>query len=211
MAKNNQVCTENKEEAVAKQEYEARIKQYGDFVTEHAIEIAQKTDELLYERRPELRELVQDLIIGSIDDEMIHYEKYWDDWCTWDCSGEIRPNGHIDLNLTIEDFLENELTGARMATFTSGCGWNYLTYGDDIEDDIRDWSYNVMRDAIQESIEKEFDVSMPDKELDNVFYTIDDAIEEISEESEVNEFFWWNHAVDVVGIGNVKLKDILFE
>jgi hypothetical protein len=52
--------------------------------------------------------------------------------CPWDSSGELEKIGdhlRIEEYEYVTDFLE-ELTGERIPTFESGCGWHFETYQD---------------------------------------------------------------------------------
>jgi hypothetical protein len=61
----------------------------------------------------------------------------------WDHSGEVRRNNADPLILrtlydTLVEWLDNEYTGQWTPTYTSGCGMNWETYGDVVEEYVRE-------------------------------------------------------------------------
>lgn len=132
-----------------------------------------------------------------IDKAMINVS----DGCPYDCSGAlkvIREAHMLSDYKTLEDFLEMK-TGTTTATYISGCGLNYNSYADELEQNIRDSIYNIARDYfISESKESylidddkwyDFLDKYDNEYYDNFCFPIEYAVYEILEELKPQPFF----------------------
>lgn len=83
--------------------------------------------------------------------------------CPWDSSGEIEKIYH-SLNPgdyeCVSDFLE-ELTGERIPTFESGCGWHFQTYSDLLDSAIEDFALKRRESFISGLTEAEVNLIKP--------------------------------------------------
>ena len=135
-----------------------------------------------------------------------HY--VWDlDDNPYDYSGEIIKDGLIDLNQTIKEFLENEYSGNKEPTFTSGMGWHYNTYEDELHYYTIELAGDIMLSAIRRCIETKFSVSISDDDLEQIKESCGE-FDEIYDNCPATDFFWACLAVEFVGIENVKLSTI---
>ena len=137
----------------------------------------------------------------------VHYEWRYDG-NPYDFSGEIFKNGYISLDQTVDAFLENEYTGDMEATYNSGCGWYYRTYGDELQYSTLEIASIIMCSAIKECIEKEFNISLSEEDFENIKENCNE-FDPIYDECLASDFFWWEAAVEFVTIGSLKLTDIL--
>ena len=136
----------------------------------------------------------------------IHYVWEIDD-NPFDHSGIIVESGIINPNQTVKEFLENEYTGNREATFTSGRGWNYNTYGDELSYDTLEIGCGIMLSVIRRCIETEFSITLSDDDFEQIKESCRD-FDDIYDNCIAFDFFGADAAVEFVGIENVKLIDI---
>ncbi|MBP3915619.1 hypothetical protein [Clostridium sp.] len=76
---------------------------------------------------------------------------------TYDYSGEIKSTGEdfsISGYFEVGEFLE-EYTGAKMPSYTSNYGWNYLRYGDDLQYLLIDEIHNIITASYYELIKSD--------------------------------------------------------
>jgi len=85
------------------------------------------------------------------DEEVKKYEITFDYDLTYDHSGELNEIGRfsIDDYKFLNDFLE-EYTRNWTASFQSGCGKHWDTYEDEFYRMIQDFTYNIMKEVVQE-------------------------------------------------------------
>ncbi len=115
-----------------------------EYVNSHVEEIAEYVNECF----DQSKEFIKARLIRRIRDELtptpVHYEiKYVYD--PYDHSGILVEDGYISLEQTVGEFLENEYSGNKKATYESGRGWNYLTYGDVVDENYI--GYKTLKDA----------------------------------------------------------------
>ena len=135
-----------------------------------------------------------------------HYVWEYDD-NPYDCSGEIIEDGVVNLNQTVKEFLENEYSGNQEPTFTSGMGWHYNNYEDELHYYTIELAADIMNSAIRRCIETKFSVSLSDDDLEQIKESCDE-FDEIYENCTAFDFFCSCFAVEFVGIENMKLTDI---
>ena len=113
----------------------------------------------------------------------VHYE-----WrasnCQFDFSGSLHPKGRISPRITLGEFLAEEYTGDRKASYISGCGWNYPTYGDDLSYFTLAVGEQIMEQVLCRyvnfcTLSREEQYELRD-EIHDIFY--DNTL--------INEFFW---------------------
>ncbi len=182
---------------------------YVGYVNSHVDEIAEYVNECFEQSK----EFIKAKLIRQIRDELspipVHYElKYVYD--PYDHSGILVEDGYVSLEQTVEDFLENEYSGNREVTYESGRGWNYPTYGEDIDRTqyTDEMAWNIMLSAIHRYIENHFGESLSDDELTNIRNSCDN-FDEIYENCKAYDFLNCMGAVEFVGIENMLLKDIV--
>jgi len=101
-----------------------------------------------------INDLLHEMIIDIID-ENIPY-KWIDDECPWDCSGEvelcskkdlkeIKKNAIDEISFCCESFFDHFLHSIYVnrweATYVSGMGKRWITYGSILHDDFEEWLY----------------------------------------------------------------------
>ena len=110
-----------------------------------------------------------------------HYEWVPGD-CTWDYSGEIEENGIIPLNITLEDFLENEYTGNSTATFISRYGLAYEQYGEYFANEMVGYFMNEISSYMRDYINGMCGTNLTEKEfneIDNINYDFTSIYEDV--------------------------------
>jgi hypothetical protein len=176
-------------------------------VNSHVDEIAEYVNECF----DQSKEFIKARLIRRIRDELaptpVHYEiKYVYD--PYDHSGILVEDGYISLEQTVGEFLENEYSGNKKATYESGRGWNYLTYGDEISYDTLDMASDIMFSAIRRHIENHFGENLSDDELEDIRESCSD-FDDIYVDCKAYDFFCSMGAAEFVGIEDMQLKDIV--
>lgn len=100
-----------------------------EIIKDHTEEIAKKINEQFELEKESIKEQLLDEIKGYITPVPSHYEWTRGD-CPYDDSGELYVDGLVSLDQTIAEFLENEYTGEKEATYESHRGFYYECYGD---------------------------------------------------------------------------------
>lgn len=94
---------------------------------------------------------ISNKIFTILRDTILTYKDHYT-WecgdCEYDYSGEINRDGNIDTSISILNFLENEYTGEKFATYVSNYGWHYETCGDVFTQDTSHYMYELMLDLI---------------------------------------------------------------
>lgn len=179
---------------------------YIEYVDSNAEKIANYVNSCFEESKDSIRTKLIREIREYITPPPVHY--VWEyDGNPYDCSGIIVENGIIDLNQTVKEFLENEYSGNQEPTFTSGRGWNYNTYRDELSYDTLEVGCGIMLSAIRRCIETEFSITLSDDEFEQIKVSCGD-FDEIYDNCIAFNFFGAEAAVEFVGIENVKLIDI---
>lgn len=178
-----------------------------EYVNSHVDEIAEYVNECF----DQSKEFIKARLIRRIRDELsptpVHYEiKYVYD--PYDYSGILVEDGYISLDQTVGEFLENEYSGNKEATYESGRGWNYLTYGDEISYDTLDMASDIMFSAIRRHIENHFGENLSDDELEDIRESCSD-FDDIYVDCKAYDFFCSMGAAEFVGIEDMQLKDIV--
>lgn len=150
------------------------IKKYICFVQEHNKEVVKKVTEKFNENRDDITREIFRLIAKKAENAK-HY--IWEpDNCSYDHSGLIKEDGTVDKGITIREFLENEYTGNKIATYESGCGFSYNTFDDEISYDTLDIAYRIMKESVTEQLRSFFKEDIDEKNVDIAFETIYDDV-----------------------------------
>ena len=180
---------------------------YIEYVNSHIDELAKDINDRFEDAKDFIKEKLIEDIRKFLTPIPVHYEwRYYGN--PYDFSGEIFKNGYISLDQTVDAFLENEYTGDMEATYNSGCGWYYRTYGDELQYSTLEIASIIMCSAIKECIEKEFNISLSEEDFENIKENCNE-FDPIYDECLASDFFWWEAAVEFVTIGSLKLTDIL--
>ena len=127
------------------------------------------------------------------------------DGCPYDYSGIIRVDGVVDLNQTLYEFLENELTGAKKATYISNYGFHYTTYGDILSYFTLEIAEYILQKTTKQYLEEKLDVCLSEQEFQDV---MDDCHDIIYDECIASDFFLWEGAIEFLNIGERSLISI---
>lgn len=186
---------------------DTNIQQYVNYVNSHVEEIAKYVDARFEKDRAQIKNKIIEEIKGYITPLPVHFERKRDN-NPFDRSGVLVEDGDIDLNQTVEEFLQYEYTGAKRATYMSGMGWSYDTYEDELEYLTLEMSYETMVSVIREHVESRFCVKLSDCEFEDIkcaCYDFDD----IYMDCIANEFCCPLEAIKLVGIGDIKLSSFV--
>lgn len=180
---------------------------YIDFINSHIDEIADYVNEKFDLLKDDFRDKIINKIKGYLDPLPAHYNLE-DDGCPYDKSGIINEKGSISLNQTVSNFLEEEYTGSYEATYISGMGTSYNTYGDELHGDIMDIADKIMLLSIQKFVESYFGIEFTDAEFEEIKQSCGD-FQDIYDSCIAADFFFWQSAIEFVDIGDIKLSDII--
>lgn len=101
-------------------------------------ELCKKIDEYILKHKQEIICFVS-LQLRENRTKFINY-KWEHDGCPYDTSGRIYEDGYIDIaNMSMEKFSEECYTGKSTATYLSGMGLYWNTYGDE----LCEWFYDI--------------------------------------------------------------------
>lgn len=180
---------------------------YVDFINSHIDEIANYVNEKFDLLKDDFRDKIINKIKGYLDPLPAHYDLE-DDGCPYDKSGVINEKGSISLNQTVSNFLEEEYTGSYEATYISGMGTSYNTYGDELHGDIIDIADEIMLLAIQKFVESYFGTEFTGAKFEEIKQSCGD-FQDIYDSCIAADFFFWQSAIEFVDIGDMKLFDIV--
>lgn len=171
MSKKNNIYRKTAEEI----EYDKRIEKYVKYIEENLSEVTDKVSDFFDERTNDISSIILRWIKASAANA-IHYEWEPDD-CSYDSSGVIKEDGIIDKNISIMEFLENEYTGAKEATYTSGRGFHYTSYDDMFSYRTLELGEKMMRDAVKDFLNEKFcSDNVDEKDAENVILECHDII-----------------------------------
>ena len=179
---------------------------YIDYINSHVNEIAEYVNNCFDSSKDSIRTKIIRKIQEQLTPLPTHYVKK-QDGNPYDYSGIIVSDGNISLNLTVADFLKNEYSGNKEATYISKMGWNYNTYADELSYDTLEIAAEIMFPAIQKHVESHFKVKFTDEEFEKIKESCGD-FDEIYDNCIASDFFFSSFAIEYVDIGNIKLADI---
>ena len=125
-----------------------------------------------------IKKMFIDFLNRRIGVETTHY--VWKrGYCSYDCSGELRRDGYIDLNKTIYEILNDEYTGNSIATYNSGCGLDWETYMESFGQDLFDFAKGILEDTVRTTIKEKLNYDFQDDDewiefSENGVYQFDD-------------------------------------
>ncbi|MCR5746428.1 MAG: hypothetical protein K6G03_01860 [Lachnospiraceae bacterium] len=184
-----------------------KITEYIDYVNSNADSIARYVDECFERSRDFLRIKLIRMIKSYIEIIPIHYEWEYDD-DPYDHSGILIENGFVSMDQSVSEFLDNEYTGQKSATYENGMGWSYDTYGDELSYYTLELGYDIMLSAISRSIEEKFSVTITTDELEDIRDNCNN-FDDIYDSCLASDFFCYEPAVGFTGIGGMKLRNII--
>ncbi len=184
---------------------EIEVKKYIDYIEANYMEMAKNVN-----KQFELsKEFIRASIIREIREYLtpipVHYEWKLDD-CPYDYSGIIIQDGYVSLNQTVTSFLENEYTGDKEATYESGRGFNYLTYGDELGYFTMSIAGEILYSSVKNQLEQKFNTDISDELFEEVMDYSHDAVYDYCLAS---DFFSSDGAIEFVCIGDMTLRHIV--
>lgn len=122
--------------------------------------------------------------------------------CPYDSSGELKRDGNVSLDQTISQFLEEEYSGSSEATYISGCGLNWNSWGDELHYETNEIGYTVMKEVLLSYLEEKMHRPVSEKDL---CYVDTDPVYDLCYAS---DFFFYEAAIDFLGIGDMLLSSL---
>lgn len=183
---------------------------YTTFINSHTQEFALEVNRQFELSKNNIKEKLLSIIKTYIDPIPKHYKWEDDNWEPYDYSGIIVEDGLISLDQTVSEFLENEYSGNKDATYESECGWYYRRYGDELSYETSNIAYEIMMNAIKEFLEKSFTTTISEDELETIKESCNE-FDEIYDSCIAYEFFSYEPAIEFVNIGNIKLSKLQFK
>ena len=178
-----------------------------EYVNSHTNELAKSVNAEFDTQKEQIKEKLIDEIGNMIYPLPVHYEWYFDEYCSFDHSGELEEKGKINLDQTVMNFLENEYTGEWIASYENGRGKNYVTYGDELSYLTLGIGGIIEHETIKKTLEHEFSVSLSDDDMENI-RTSCNEFDEIFDKSYAGDFYFSKNAVAFCGIQNMTLREI---
>lgn len=183
------------------------ITKYAEYIKEHAKEIGEKVNHEMRESIDSIREDLVDTIKAYLEFSPIHYE-WQPDGCPYDSSGKIVEKGTVSLDQTVKEFLSNEYTGRTTATFTSGHGLSYDAFGYELSY----YTFELAEDFMYNVTKNELELVFPQEINDDMFNEIINYChDDIFDNCLAIDFFCWEPAIDFVGIGDIKLSELMVD
>ena len=183
------------------------LSKYVEYVNSHSEEIVNYVNACFEESR----ELIRKKLIRKMRKWLTPLPEHY----RWkpgggprDHSGRLVEEGKVDINQTVMDFLCEEYDGSKEATYTSGMGWRYNTYGRWLQCDTMEMAEDIMFPAIRRYIEAKFAITLSDEEFGTIT-DMCDGFDCIYDDSIASDFFFGEGAVEFVGIGDLKLAEII--
>lgn len=176
-----------------------------EIIKDHTKEIAKKINEQFEQEKDSIKKQLLDEIKGYITPVPKHYEWTRGD-CPYDDSGEIYVDGLISLDQTIADFLENEFTGEKEATYESRHGFRHETYGDRIENLARNIGFDILKKITCGYAEKLFNTAISGEDFMRI---LEKYNYEIYVDSMSFDFIFYERAIRFVRIEGLKLSELV--
>ena len=183
-----------------------RKNRYCEYIDNSLDYICKAVNEKFEETKDFSRQHFIKIIADMVDKDTIHYEWEPNPYEPWDSSGELVPSGFIQLDQTVDSFLDNEYTGQWMPTYESGCGKRYETFGDRLSFDTQEYSETIMRTVVRRVLEEAFSETMDDDIFDDV---MGEKHDDIYDMALTTDFFFWENMTEYYGIGQYRLMRII--
>lgn len=160
---------------------------------------------------PDMHSYIANRVLGEIRSYLSplpkHYKWEIDEAVTWDRSGRIEPDGLISLNQTVKTFLEEEYTGASLATYESGRGFDYLTYIDKLDNFVQYLGAELKIALTVRYIENNTGIVLENKDYTTVNECLMDN-DDLDDDLDI-DFFDCNDVMKILGISDVLLGDLV--
>ena len=127
------------------------------------------------------------------------------DGCPYDSSGVLDKDGYVSLDQTVSEFLENEYAGYNEATYISGCGLHWCSWGDDLSYETLDIGFQIMQQVISEYLSEKLGRTVTDDEMS---FANTDPVYDLCY---AMDFFSYEPAIKFIGIGDIFLSTLLKE
>ncbi|MEG1924157.1 MAG: hypothetical protein RR415_00265 [Ruthenibacterium sp.] len=180
------------------------LDKYIDFASKHIESISEEVNRTFNKEKTLIKAKILSEIKKMITPVPSHLE-----WkrggCSYDASGELFEGGLVNMSQTVNDFLGEEYSGSTIATYTSGCGLSFCTYGDSLSDETMEIGEDVMWRCIRQCLEKAFQESVNDETFGEVMDSVHD---DIYDNCLAADFFCWESAIEFVEIGELTLDEV---
>ncbi len=184
---------------------EYSIEQYGSYIKEHLDEIVKMVDEQFILSKDFIRAKLIKEIKGYLSPIPVHY-KWMYDGCPYDRSGILIEDGYVDTNQTVLEFLQNEYNGNKRASFMSGCGFFYDTYGEELSYCTLEIAGDILYCSVRRALEEFYHTNLSDEMFEEL---MDEWQDEIYTNCLADEFFSYELAIEFVNIGDIKLFQLI--
>lgn len=180
-------------------------KQYNSYIREHLDEIVKMIDDQFLLSKDFIRAKLIKEIKTYLSPIPVHYEWMYDG-CQYDRSGILIEDGYIDINQTISEFLENEYNGNKTASFMSGCGFFYDTYGNELSYCTFEIAGDILYCTVRRVLEESYHTNLSDESFEEL---MDEWHDEIYTNCLAYDFFSYEPVIEFVGIGDIKLFQLI--
>ena len=181
------------------------LEKYINYIEDNYMELASNVDKQFEESKEFIRASIIKEIREYLTPIPVHYEWQPDD-CPYDHSGVIIQDGYVDLNQTVSSFLEDEYTGDKIATYESGRGFEYWTYGDRLRYLTMSIAEEILQSSVKKQLEQKFDTVISDELFEEIMDYSHDIVDDYSLSG---GFFFYEEAIEFVGIGDMLLRRIV--
>lgn len=150
-----------------------KIEKVKDQLLNNLDEISEEINEEFEKRQKSINHYLSVIVALCFGTNITDIQKYdiLYGTCPYDFSGELRANGYLTKDTTIEEFLEN-YTGNWMPTFESHYGKNWRTYNDELAEEGFALAEYIMKTVLQKKISEIDDLN--EDELDELMDLIYD-------------------------------------
>lgn len=183
------------------------VKIYLDFIDEHFDDIVKYVNTYFDNQKEDIKlELIRELK-SYLDPMPVHYEWESDD-CPWDYSGIIKEDGIISEDITVREFLEEEYTGNKTATYCSGYGFSYDRYEEKLSHKTMEIQGKLLVKAVKLYIEQNMNCNISKDDMESLI-DITSWFDDIYGDSVAGDFFFSPTIAEYVGISEMTLKQII--
>lgn len=184
---------------------EPRLYKAAELMLLNFNELVDKINENFEKESTNIRKYLSYLVSEWFKEDLTHYEHYYDG-CPWDYSGDIKKAETIDMNSTLEEFLE-EYTGNKIPTYTSYYGMSMETISDNLDDDCLCLGEFLMRKILTEFLENNTDLN--ESEIGD---TINELHDPFYDNTPTERFFSTEGVIDYLEIDtSILTKDFVEE
>lgn len=181
---------------------------YEQYVKDNLKEICFDINNIIYDSKEKIRKQLIAKIKEYLEDEPIHYEIDYSE-CTYDWSGELIDTGEdVDMTQTVSNFLHDEYIGSIIATYEHGRGFNYPTYGEELEYTTLDIVDVIMKNYLYNRLKENFDNIDENLNFED-FYI--DVYDEVYSNSEAFSFGCYEFPIRFTDIKDMTLEEVMNE